>query len=107
MAEHFLAEAKPKHESRLMELNSVIDSANDQLYEIANRVESIAKNDVGFKESFIKEVHQAASTSVKSLSAAMIGLYPYLGIQASTEGTQLNQIFSDYFTATQHHIFTR
>lgn len=107
MAEHFLAEAKPKHESRLMELNSIIDFANKQLYEIAEQVEDLTAHNQEFTEPFIKEVHQAASASVKNLSAAMIGLYPYLGIQAGTEGTQLNQIFSDYFTATQHHIFTR
>jgi len=107
MAEHFLEEAQVKDESRLAELKSVTSSANDQLYEIANQVESKTENDAEFAESFIQEVHQAASASVKGLSAVIIGLQPYLGVNASREDAVLNQIFRDYFTATQHHIFTR
>ena len=52
------------------------------------------------------EIHQEASESVRLLSGAMIGAYPLLGIRASSMQNPLNQIFRDYFTATQHHIFS-
>ncbi len=107
MAEHFLVESQAKDETRLTELKSVTSSANHQLYEIAKQVEDMTADSTEFTEPFIKEVHQAASTSVKTLSAAIIGLHPYLGVNASREDAVLNQIFRDYFTATQHHIFTR
>ncbi|WP_323756611.1 hypothetical protein [Roseivirga sp.] len=107
MAEHFLEEAQVKDETLLTELKEAIDSANAQLYEIAKQVEDMTTHSEEFTEPFIKEVHQVASASVKNLSAAIIGLQPYLGVNASREDAVLNQIFRDYFTATQHHIFTR
>ncbi|MDN6310547.1 MAG: hypothetical protein L0J60_07740 [Psychroflexus sp.] len=39
------------------------------------------------------------------MTAAITSIYPYLGVKASRTDQQLNQIFRDYFTATQHHIF--
>ena len=107
MAEHFLAESQVKDENRLTDLKSVIDAANHQVYAFAQQVENLTAQNNKFTEAFIQEVHQAASMSVKSLSVAIIGLQPYLGVNASREDAVLNQIFRDYFTATQHHIFTR
>ena len=107
MAEHFLQEAQVKDQAPLMELKSVIGDANHRLYEIANQVEGQTENCVEFTERFITEVHQTASHSVRELSAAIIGLQPYLGVHGSREDCALNQIFRDYFTATQHHIFTK
>ena len=107
MAEHFLEEAQVKDENWLTDLKSVIDAANQQVYAFAQQVENLTAQCNGFTEAFIQEVHQAASASVKNLSVAIIGLQPYLGVNASREDAVLNQIFRDYFTATQHHIFTR
>lgn len=107
MAEHFLAESQVKDENQLSELKSVIDAANQQVYAFAQQVENLTAQSNEFTEAFIQEVHQAASMSVKSLSVTIIGLHPYLGVNASREDAVLNQIFRDYFTATQHHIFTR
>ncbi|KYG75523.1 acyl-CoA dehydrogenase [Roseivirga echinicomitans] len=107
MAEHFLVEAQVKDEAQLIELKSVIDAANQQVYAFAQQVENLTAQCNEFTEAFIQEVHQTASMSVKALSAAVIGLQPYLGVNASRENAVLNQIFRDYFTATQHHIFTR
>ena len=107
MAEHFLEEAKVKDENRLTDLKLVIDAANQQVYAFAQQVENLTAQCNQFTDAFIQEVHQAASASVKNLSVAIIGLQPYLGVNASRENAVLNQIFRDYFTATQHHIFTR
>lgn len=107
MAEHLLEEASISKNADINRLKFVIDSANDSISTFTKQVEE--KTDLGeeFSESFIQEVHQAASNSVRDLSQAIISLYPYLGIKASREDHVINQVFRDYFTATQHHIFTR
>ena len=107
MAEHFLAEAEPKETMRLGELRQVIAAASKRLYAYADEIESRTKCSAIFSEEYINTVHSVAASSVKQLSSAILGLHPYLGINASREDSTLNQIFRDYFTATQHHIFTK
>ncbi|WP_422005284.1 hypothetical protein [Roseivirga pacifica] len=107
MAEHYLAEAQPKEIKRLGELRQAIAAASKRLYAYAEEIESGTKRNATFSEEYIGTVHNIAAASVKQLSAAILGLHPYLGINASREDSTLNQIFRDYFTATQHHIFTR
>lgn len=107
MAEHLLEEASTSKNADTNRLKFVIDSANDSISTFTKQVEE--KTDLGevFCESLIQEAHHAASDSVRELSRAIIELYPYLGIKASREDHVINQIFRDYFTATQHHTFTR
>ena len=108
MAEHFWKEAALTVDpDQLNVLASVIRSANHEVMEIVQTVNQLTGTDGAFSDAFIKEVHGVASTSVKSISSAMVGLYPFLGINGSRENHVLNQIFRDYFTATQHHIFTK
>ncbi|MGV8813599.1 MAG: hypothetical protein ACOH2D_05760 [Gelidibacter sp.] len=54
-----------------------------------------------------QKVHSQAADSVSDISRLIIEIYPKLGIRASRIDHQLNQIFRDYFTATQHHIFLK
>ncbi|MCO6360835.1 hypothetical protein [Roseivirga pacifica] len=107
MAEHYLSEAKPKEIKRLGELKQAIAAASKRLYAYAEEIEGGTKRNATFSEEYIGTVHNIAAASVQQLSAAILGLHPYLGINASREDSALNQIFRDYFTATQHHIFTR
>lgn len=108
MAEHFWEEAALTVDpDQLNVLASVIRSANHEVMEIVQTVNQLTGADGDFSDAFIKEVHGVASTSVKSISRAMVGLYPFFGINGSREDHVLNQIFRDYFTATQHHIFTK
>ena len=60
-----------------------------------------------FTDAFMADIHESAAGSVRSLTAAIMTVYPFLGVKASKEEHALNQVFRDYFTATQHHIFTR
>lgn len=107
MAEHYLAEAKPKDDKRLNELKQAIAAANKRVYAYSEEIESGTQRSAVFSEEYINTVHSLAASSVKQLSAAILGLHPFLGINASRENSTLNQIFRDYFTATQHHIFTK
>lgn len=108
MADHFMEEsAKVVSTDRIDSLASVIRSANQELAEIVQTVDELIDSQKSFTGSLIKEVHGVASASVKKLSEAIISLYPMVGIKGSKEDHILNQIFRDYFTATQHHIFTK
>lgn len=108
MAEHLLEEAALVTQlNRLNQLESVVRLANQEIREIVRTVEELTGSNGAFADSFIKEVHEVASVSVKHISGAITALYPYLGVKASREDHLLNQIFRDYFTATQHHIFTK
>lgn len=107
MAEHFLEEANAEEKKQWKGLNQTIEEANVKAYEFAEQIEVVTVQEGAISESLITEVHQMASASVQELSEAMISLFPHLGVNASREDHVLNQIFRDYFTATQHHIFTR
>lgn len=107
MAEHYLAEAQPKETKRLVDLRQAIAHANKRLYAYATEIENRTERSASFSAEYVETVHYKAASSVKQLSAAILGLHPFLGINASREDSTLNQIFRDYFTATQHHIFTK
>lgn len=108
MAEHLLEEAAEVAEPMsIKSLQSVIAAANARVEEYSGKVEGIAEKGDEFTEDFIQSVHQVAAGSVKELSTAIVELYPLLGVKASRESHPINQVFRDYFTATQHHIFTK
>jgi len=108
MAEHFLEEAhKIKSNQMLDDLENSISIFNKKISHYAQEIERKITNGSYFKTEFIEEIHAEASNSVKKLSENIIKIYPYLGVKASRENHPLNQIFLDYFTATQHHIFTK
>lgn len=109
MAEHFLQEAKKLNASRQSanQLILTLKRADSLLIKVTEEIEKKIELGHSFTEKFINEVHQEASKSVQLISQGILMTYPSLGILASTEGHVLNQVFRDYFTATQHHIFRK
>lgn len=108
MAEHFLEEAEKVVEQKLINtLQLALEDINKQVEVYTESIENIIRNNKQFDELFVKEVHQKAAEAVRKISAEMIQLFPMLGVKASREDHPLNHIFKDYFTATQHHIFSR
>ncbi len=106
MGEHFLEEAEVfLNQKSLSLLAELLQNSNYQIYSFAQEVESKIKNNSSVAEELVFNIHQTASKSVRELAAAIISVYPFLGIKASRKSHQLNQIFRDYFTATQHHNF--
>jgi len=106
MGEHYLEKAKKILSSEKLEnLSKVISSANEQIFSLAEEIEEkIAVKSV-FTETYNLSIHAKAVDSVQKLTTSIVGVYPNLGIKASRKNQELNQIFRDYFTATQHHIF--
>ncbi|MEC7769805.1 MAG: acyl-CoA dehydrogenase [Bacteroidota bacterium] len=108
MAEHFLEEAKKSTRTNMSldRLLACITRAKYYVSDYTKKIETLLVNGDQIPDGLIQGIHQEAEGSVQSLSETIIGAYPTLGIRASTEGAPLNQIFKDYFTATQHHIFS-
>ncbi len=75
------------------------------IFAFANELEEKIGAKKGIEDELEQSIHNEAVASVKEISAAIVEVYPLLGIKASRRDTQLNQIFRDYFTATQHYIF--
>ena len=106
MTEHFYEEASEYLESeKLTILREAVSAANKDISVFATEIEEIILNKSRLSDTYIKKVHEKATGSVQQLSNAILYTYPALGIRACSTNQQLNQIFRDYFTATQHHIF--
>ncbi|MDC8829912.1 hypothetical protein [Alteromonas gilva] len=108
MAEHLYSETQGCQQSDVRtQLHAAITSANKEVSRLASECEQLAGNHATFDDIVVKAVHNSACASVAELTRAVVGVYPYLGISAASQGNVVNQIFRDYFTATQHHIFHR
>ncbi|SHI65472.1 Acyl-CoA dehydrogenase, C-terminal domain [Arenibacter nanhaiticus] len=108
MAEHFLEEAgKLMAKERLIGLEAVLDAANGKVFDFAHAIEKSLQGQWVCNEDTIGQIHSEAVASVQHITKTILEYYPLLGVSASREDHQLNQIFRDYFTATQHHIFTK
>lgn len=108
MAEHFLEEAQtilPKE--ALKDLAQMVSITNQDIFQFSEEIESVIQKSESFTEAYIQKVHHQAADSVSNISRLIIGVYPKLGIKACRTDHQLNQVFRDYFTATQHHIFLK
>lgn len=106
MGEHFIEEASGHLSAeKLTPLSEVISSANEQIFSFAEEIEEKTAAASTFTDEYVQSIHVKAADSVQKLTAAIIEAYPLLGIKASREDQQINQVFRDYFTATQHHNF--
>ncbi len=88
-------------------LTDAVFKAEKMCFDYALQVEDSIAAEIKLHSEFISEIHQTAAASVRELSKSIISIYPYLGISAAREHNELNLIFRDYFTATQHRNFTR
>ena len=107
MAEHFLTLCSdcvsPSH---LQPLQETLNHANQMVETLATECIKVVSEKEEFPEQLVSKVHREASMSVVHISQAVTAIYPYTGIKGASQNSALNQVFRDYFTATQHHIFT-
>ncbi|GGW24835.1 acyl-CoA dehydrogenase [Arenibacter certesii] len=108
MAQHFLEEATAiLPNEQLNKLEDTIEQADTYISGFAREIEATIANQLVCVEDSVVKIHSRAADSVQAITKSIIEVYPLLGVGASRENNQINQIFRDYFTATQHHIFTR
>ncbi|MBP0905088.1 acyl-CoA dehydrogenase [Mariniflexile gromovii] len=107
MAEHFFDEASlVLKQQPLKPFILMLYKTNKELYKFAEAIEDFTNNESKITEAYIETIHANATASVKAISEAILKVYPLLGVKACSEKHPLNRIFRDYFTATQHHIFS-
>ncbi|MBM1104990.1 acyl-CoA dehydrogenase [Aurantibacter crassamenti] len=108
MVEHFLEESQPfLSDKKLQSLKTAISYANQKIFHFSEEIENTIQEQKCFTKEYMQKVHSCAVDSVSDFSRALIEVYPNLGIKACRKEHPLNQIFRDYFTATQHHVFSR
>lgn len=109
MAAHFWEEARTLTgpTDMLARLQNAIERADASTMDFAERIQRKVSAGDPVPQAWIGDLHQEAADSVRSLSRAILEVYPCLGIRAAREGFGLNQVFRDFFTATQHHIFRK
>lgn len=108
MAEHFVEESlEIIAKEKLGDLENHLAISSQKLFHYAETTEKEILEAPNFTSDYLEDLHREASHSVKQLTRHLIEVYPYLGVQASRKRHPVNQVFCDYFTATQHYIFTR
>jgi len=108
MAEHFLDEAQcVLTKDDLLNLSNVLSMTNQEIFITSEEIEINIQKGIEFTDEYMRNIHSKAVDSVRNISRLIIEIYPNLGIKGSSSDHQLNQVFRDYFTGTQHHIFTR
>lgn len=108
MAEHFLEEAKIiLPQGALENLANIVSNTNKDIFELSKEIEASIQKSKEFTNEYMQSVHYKATDSLRDISRLIIEVYPKLGIKASRRDHQLNQIFRDYFTGTQHHNFSK
>ncbi len=108
MADHFLEEANEKVSSWVLkDLKFSINKADNLVSDFSEKITDKIKSEQKLPEAFIREIHSEGAQSIQQLSRCITGIFPKLGIAAATRNSQLNLIFRDFFTATQHHNFSK
>ncbi len=108
MVEHYLEESKKEiNHSVLKTLENSLQKANSQVYIFAEEIEKRISQNNKIEEELLQNIHQTCSRFILDFSALLIKIHPFLGMKAARINHPLNQIFRDYFTATQHHNFVK
>lgn len=108
MANHFL------EKSVEIRVNEVQDELRAYLAEVSQRVntyavqiEQLLSESKVMPDSLASEIHAFGEGTVTKLMFYITRLYQLWGIKASRTGEEINQVFRDFFTATQHANFRR
>lgn len=108
MAQHFLDLSLAITTNTLQNtLHDFIQKSNEDVMLLAKEVEEELSKNQGLELALINKVHQAGETIVADLIRYISVLYPTLGIKAAMLDEEINQVFRDFFTATQHKNFRR
>lgn len=106
MVEHYFEEARQYVSNDLLvRLENLIEDANRQKNNYADKIEILLQSGELIQKKFTVDLHDTASKSIKDFSKIIIEIHPLLGMKGARQHHQLNRVFCDYFTATQHHNF--
>lgn len=108
MAQHYLEESfKIKEVAIQQQLKEYLLKTTAKVNDFAVKTEQLLLNNSTLEKDFITEIHFFGEKVVEELIIIIIKLHQLLGIRASVMDSEINQIFRDFFTATQHFNFRK
>lgn len=108
MAEHFLEKSLTLFSSNLQtEFEILLNESTSQTIDFSIKIEKLLSKNKVISNVLETEIHQFGENTTEQITNYIIQLYPHLGIKASKTNEEINQIFRDYFTATQHRNFRK
>ena len=108
MAEHFLEKSLAFFSSNLQtEFEILLNESTSQTIDFSIKIEKLLSENKVTSNVLETEIHQFGENTTEQITNYIIQIYPHLGIKASKTNEEINQIFRDYFTATQHRNFRK
>ncbi|WP_313581758.1 hypothetical protein [Chishuiella sp.] len=108
MANHFLEKSLEIINYQVqIKLKKLIENSTFQIDKYASIIENKLLNNRKISKELENEIHTFGEITVETITKYIIDIYPHLGIKASKINDEINQIFRDYFTATQHKNFRK
>ncbi|WP_313805404.1 hypothetical protein [Flavobacterium sp.] len=106
MAEHFFeASQKMLTDTLQNKLEEFLRTVTIKVEEYAKEIEIRLTNSQHIDSQFTTIIHEFGVETVDELMLYITKLYRLCGIKASRVDEEINQIFRDFFTATQHRNF--
>ncbi|MGV0919673.1 hypothetical protein ACTS94_04665 [Empedobacter falsenii] len=106
MAEHFIEKSlEIIHYQKQTDFEHFVKESTSKTIKFAEIIENLLANNSPISEEIETEIHSFGIKTVEKITQFIIEIYPQLGIKASKINEEINQIFRDYFTATQHRNF--
>jgi alkylation response protein AidB-like acyl-CoA dehydrogenase len=115
MAIHFFDLCAPlfeeaKNESLMPMLQTAQDQLNDcrqQFYQSIENSWNLCQEEKEFSPALIAEISQTSKNLAFTARQLVDGLYPYCGMIAANPDTDINRVWRDLHTASQHSLFIR
>lgn len=106
MAEHFLQQSEMiKTVNGQVELRDYLNIVTEKVNRYAKDIEESLLKGSPLNEELVAEIHQFGEQVVEKLMVFIVKLHQSTGIKSSANDEVINQIFKDFFTATQHANF--
>lgn len=101
MAQHFAESISNKN------LQQLTEDVLKKTMSIAKEIERTIAHNKTISTERMQQIHTFGEEVVSDFCTQIINLYPTAGIEASRTTSPINQIFRDFFTATQHANFRK
>lgn len=106
MANHFLEKSLEIRANEVQtELQAYLAEVSQRVNTYAVEIEQLLSESKVMHDSLASEIHAFGEETVAKMMFYIARLYQLSGIKASRTGEEINQVFRDFFTATQHANF--
>jgi hypothetical protein len=102
-----LAQGKIKKTSITCEVNDTLSQVRETFFETASESWEMVVKDKVIPMELLSKVSQTSQELVRTSKTSMNTLYPYGGLKAATTNTEINRIWRNFHTASQHALFNK